>query len=166
MYANNIYQQSLKSIARYINKGLKWNDIGDASALERFRLINGLISKSAKGHYNFRLIAQSEPQIGFILLTYKDGTMEVLFNGISETSHKIPLFYYQGIQKYLQCLQLNIKVYGELQLMITIAMLQDPLHRNSDFAYAHLHSSTCLKTLLMCQIYADMSKALFLDSKV
>ena len=80
LYVNDIYQQSLKSIARYINKGLKWNDIGDASALERFRQIEDLISNTAKGHYNYKLITQSEPQIGFILLTYKDGTMEVLFN--------------------------------------------------------------------------------------
>lgn len=80
LYANDIYRQSLKLIARYINKGLKWNDIGDASALERFRQIEDLISNSAKGHYNYKLITQSEPQIGFILLTYKDGTMEVLFN--------------------------------------------------------------------------------------
>lgn len=80
LYANDIYQQSLKSIARYINKGLKWNDIGDASALERFRQIESLSSNSAKGHYNYKLITQSEPQIGFILLTYKDGIREVLFN--------------------------------------------------------------------------------------
>lgn len=81
LYANDIYQQSLRLIAKHINKGLKWNDIGDASALERFRQIAGLISSnSVKGRYNYKLITQTEPQIGFILLTYKDGTMEVLFN--------------------------------------------------------------------------------------
>lgn len=81
LYANDIYQKSLKTIAKNINSGLKWNDIGDASAIERFRQIDGLISPGfAKGRYNYKLITQSEPQIGFILLTYKDGTMEVLFN--------------------------------------------------------------------------------------
>lgn len=81
LYANDIYQKSLKTIAKYVNKGLKWNDIGDISALERFRQISGLVSSGyAKGRYNYRLINQSEPQIGFILLTYKDGTVEVLFN--------------------------------------------------------------------------------------
>lgn len=80
LYANDIYQQSLKLIAKYVNKGLKWNDIGDTSALERFRQIASLISNSAKGRYNYKLITQSEPQIGFILLTYKDGTMEAFFN--------------------------------------------------------------------------------------
>lgn len=80
LYDNDMYQQSLKMIAKYVNKGLKWNDIGDASAIERFRQIASLISNTSKGRYNFKLITQSEPQIGFILLTYKDGTMEVLFN--------------------------------------------------------------------------------------
>ena len=77
-YDNDVYQQSLKMIAKYVNKGLKWNDIGDASAIERFRQIASSISNNSKGRY--KLITQSEPQIGFILLTYKDGTMEVLFN--------------------------------------------------------------------------------------
>ena len=80
LYDNDVYQQSLKTIAKYVNKGLKWNDIGDASAIERLRQIASSISNNSKGRYNYKLITQSEPQIGFILLTYKDGTMEVLFN--------------------------------------------------------------------------------------
>lgn len=80
LYDNEAYQQSLKAVAKYVNKGLKWNDIGDSSAIERFRQIAGAVSANPKGHYNYRLIVQSEPQIGFILLTYKDGTREVLFN--------------------------------------------------------------------------------------
>lgn len=46
----------------------------------RFRQIASSISNTSKGHYNYKLITQSEPQIGFILLTYKDGTKEALFN--------------------------------------------------------------------------------------
>lgn len=80
LYDNNVYQQSLKMIAKYVNRGLKWSDIGDVSAIERFRQIASSISNNSKGHYNYKVITQSEPQIGFILLTYKDGTMEVLFN--------------------------------------------------------------------------------------
>ena len=80
LYDNDVYQQSLKIIAKYVNKGLKWNDIGDASATERFRKIFSSISTNPKGRYNYKLITQSEPQIGFVLLTYKDGTIEVLFN--------------------------------------------------------------------------------------
>ena len=72
LYDNDVYQQSLKMIAKYVNKGLKWNDIGDASAIERFRQIASAISNNSKGRYNYKLITQSEPQIGFILLTYKD----------------------------------------------------------------------------------------------
>lgn len=80
LYDNEGYLQSLKTIAKYVSKGLKWNDIGDASAVERFRQIADSISNSSKGRYNYKLITQSEPQIGFVLLTYKDGTREVLFN--------------------------------------------------------------------------------------
>ncbi len=80
LYAGDTYQQSFSKISKYINKGLCWKDVGDSSSIERFRKINKHISNNSKGHYYFRLIKQSEPQIGFILLTYKDGTKEVLFN--------------------------------------------------------------------------------------
>lgn len=80
LYGGETYQQSFSKIARYINKGLCWKDVGDSSAIERFRKINNLITNNSKGHYYYKLIQQTEPQIGFILLTYKDGTKEVLFN--------------------------------------------------------------------------------------
>ena len=80
LYCVETYYQSFTIIAKYIKKGLNWKDIGDASAIERFRKLDELIPDNAKGHYTYKLIRQSEPQIGFILLTYKDGTKEVLFN--------------------------------------------------------------------------------------
>lgn len=80
LYDGIMYQQSLTKIAKQINHGLTWKDIGDQSAIERFRRIDNCITDKYKEHYQFRLISQSEPQIGFILLTYKDGTTEVLFN--------------------------------------------------------------------------------------
>lgn len=80
LYGVVSYQQSFNKIVKYINKGLCWKDIGDSSATKRFRKINSLISNNPKGHYYYKLIQQSEPQIGFILLTYRDGTKEVLFN--------------------------------------------------------------------------------------
>lgn len=80
LYDGDTYEQSFVEIAKQINKGLSWKDIGDSTAITRFRKINALVTEKAKGHYNFRLIKQTEPQIGFILLTYKDGTTEVLFN--------------------------------------------------------------------------------------
>ena len=80
LYDGNSYQQSYSKIAKYVNQGLIWKDIGDSSALERFKKIDELIIEKSKGHYQYKLITQSEPQIGFIILTYKDGTTEVLFN--------------------------------------------------------------------------------------
>lgn len=80
LYYADTYQQSYSVIAKYIKKGLTWKDIGDKYAIERFRKINNAIVNNSKGHYSYKLIEQSEPQIGFILLTYKDGTKEVLFN--------------------------------------------------------------------------------------
>lgn len=80
LYDGDNYQNSFVEIGKQINKGLKWKDIGDSSAITRFRKINDSVSEKAKGHYSFKLIKQTEPQIGFILLTYKDGTTEVLFN--------------------------------------------------------------------------------------
>jgi hypothetical protein len=80
LYDGDTYQQSFGKISRYIEKGLCWKDVGDASAIKRFRKLNNLISNNFKGHYYYKLVQQSEPQISFILLTYKDGTKEVLFN--------------------------------------------------------------------------------------
>lgn len=80
LYNDESYLKSAKIIAEYVNKGLQWHDIGDESASERFEVIDAAVSKKYSGNYLYKLITQSEPQIGFILLTYKDGTKEVLFN--------------------------------------------------------------------------------------
>ena len=80
LYGIDTYIESYDLIAKYIIKGLNWKDIGDSSAIKRFQKLNALISNKSKGNYYYKLIKQSEPQIGFILLTYKDGTKEVLFN--------------------------------------------------------------------------------------
>lgn len=80
LYEGDTYQQSYRTIAKHINHGLIWKDIGDFSALERFRKISNHVADKCKGQYQYRLISQAEPQIGFIILTYKDGTTEVLFN--------------------------------------------------------------------------------------
>lgn len=80
LYEAVSYQQSFGEIAKYVDQGLTWKDIGDSSALERFRGISNQVSKKHKGNYQYKIISQSDPQIGFIILTYKDGTKEVLFN--------------------------------------------------------------------------------------
>ena len=80
LYDGDTYQRSYSKIAKHVNQGLTWKDIGDSSALVRFRKIDEHITERCKGHYQYKLITQSEPQIGFIILTYKEGTTEVLFN--------------------------------------------------------------------------------------
>ena len=80
LYNDESYKKSVKPIAEHINKGLQWHDIGDKSAAKRFEALDAAISKKTIGTYLYKLISQSEPQIGFILLTYKDVTKEVLFN--------------------------------------------------------------------------------------
>ena len=81
LYDTLSYQQSAAKIARQIEQGLTWKDVGDSTAIERFRKIESNIKESkSSGRYVFKLIRQGEPQINFVLLTYKDGTTEVLFN--------------------------------------------------------------------------------------
>lgn len=80
LYDAELYQQSIIKIAKQVNKGLIWKDIGDSTAIDRFRILDNQIADNCKGHYQYKTISQSEPQISFILLTYKDGTQEVLFN--------------------------------------------------------------------------------------
>lgn len=80
LYEDATYQQSFGKIAKHVNQGLTWKDIGDRTALERFRKISNQVSEKHKGRYEYKLITQLEPQIGFVILTYRDGTKEVLFN--------------------------------------------------------------------------------------
>ena len=80
LYNDESYLKPAKTIAEHVNKGLQWHDIGDESASKRFEEIDAAVSKKTNGEYLYKLITQSEPQIGFILLTYKDGTKEALFN--------------------------------------------------------------------------------------
>lgn len=80
LYDGYSYQESFSEIAKFVNQGLLWKDIGDSSAIDRFRRINNEVINKGNGNYQFKLIKQSEPQIGFVILTYKDGTVEVLFN--------------------------------------------------------------------------------------
>jgi len=81
LYDASGYQESAASIASWVKKGLTWIDVGDVDAIKRFQKIEGYVKiNSCQGSYQFRLIDHKEPQINFILLTYKDGTKEVLFN--------------------------------------------------------------------------------------
>ena len=81
LYNDTCYQQSVTKIASQIEHGLTWKDIGDTTAISMIIIIAKNIKKSkCNGQYSYKKISQTEPQIGFVLLTYKDGTTEVLFN--------------------------------------------------------------------------------------
>ncbi len=79
-YDVDLYQKSINKIAKQIDRGLTWKDLGDISAIDRFNNLKECIKNKNNSKYQFKIIQQSEPQIGFIILTYKDGITEVLFN--------------------------------------------------------------------------------------
>jgi hypothetical protein len=84
-YDTDTYLRMAPHIARCCSQRLRWKEIGDAAdAATRMRRIAALVPSAlgsdSKGQYQYKLITNSEPQINFILLTYGDGTAEVLFN--------------------------------------------------------------------------------------
>jgi hypothetical protein len=82
LYELPAYTNAARQIVQWTDRQLRWKDIGDASAIKRFRKIAEAVNASGKAarHYQYKLIAHNEPQINFILLTYIDGGSEVLFN--------------------------------------------------------------------------------------
>jgi hypothetical protein len=83
LYETAIYVGASRQIAEWTARELRWKDIGDSRAVARLREVELLAHEAAtrrKSHYQYRLISHSEPQINFILLSYPDGTTEVLFN--------------------------------------------------------------------------------------
>lgn len=81
LYSSTEYERAARDITQWTERTMRWKDIGDESALVRLRAIR---RQAAAGrhpdHYMFRLIGHAEPQINFILLSYRDGSTEVLFN--------------------------------------------------------------------------------------
>lgn len=83
LYLTDVYEDLLTNIAIYCGQQLIWKDIGDASALGRFRKIRKLLPLAVKekpARYKYRTIGHAEPQLNFILLEHVDGSKEVLFN--------------------------------------------------------------------------------------
>jgi hypothetical protein len=83
LYETVTYSGLARHVAHWSSRQLRWKDIGDAAAAPRMRAISALVSEASrkeKLHYQYKLIEHTEPQINFILLTYPDGTSEVLFN--------------------------------------------------------------------------------------
>ncbi|MCE2027496.1 hypothetical protein [Sessilibacter corallicola] len=82
-YKTSQYYEAKQQIANYSTRGMIWKDLGDRYALDRFRSIHKIsnkLSKSRESKYKFKLLIHNEPQINFIILEYKDGNREVLFN--------------------------------------------------------------------------------------
>jgi hypothetical protein len=83
LYDTTAYRDVSARVAEWAANGRRWKDIGDTRATERLRSNHKLASRSAgkrKSGYQYRLLTRDEPQINFILLTYEDGSTEVLFN--------------------------------------------------------------------------------------
>lgn len=82
-YDTDIYSKLNQQISIYVSKGLMWKDIGDPYGIDRLREIHKnaiALAKKNKNQYRYRLIKHNEPQLNFIILEYKNGTKEVLFN--------------------------------------------------------------------------------------
>jgi hypothetical protein len=83
LYDTSVYEHSERKIAEWTGREVRWKDIGDTRAADRLRRILGASEKSSTKHksgYQFKLLARNEPQINFTVLTYPDGSSEVLFN--------------------------------------------------------------------------------------
>lgn len=83
LYDTATYALAPRQIAEWAAKGLIWKDIGDQTAVRRLREIAARASGTAgrkRSRYQFRLIAHSEPQMNFAVLSYPDGSSETLFN--------------------------------------------------------------------------------------
>ncbi len=82
-YDTETYSETSRQAALHISQGLIWMEVGDKFAVGRFRsLWNATAALVGDGNvrYRYRLLAHQEPQINFIILEYKDGSSEVLFN--------------------------------------------------------------------------------------
>ncbi|WP_291441210.1 hypothetical protein [Desulfovibrio sp.] len=108
LYRSDEYKKYLLLIAENVEKGLIWRDIGDKYASKKFHITREHIStKNIKGSFQTRMIPISAPQITFLILGYRDGTKEALFNWdylspgaepcvlLSRDSNIIQMFSYQ-----------------------------------------------------------------------
>ncbi|MBV2183027.1 MAG: hypothetical protein KUL88_00595 [Rhizobium sp.] len=83
LYVSSAFEDLLNDIPAYCKSELIWKDIGDSRALSEFRQVRGRCvgsSEPRSTRYKYKLLSHVEPQINFILLEYRDGAKEVLFN--------------------------------------------------------------------------------------
>lgn len=80
-YKEEHYDNFQKLIIKYASKSLLCKEIGDEHALKRFRhIIKNIERENRDSRYKYKLLSHNEPQINFIILEYRDGLKEVLFN--------------------------------------------------------------------------------------
>jgi hypothetical protein len=83
LYETDIYDKLRQELPYHCGNGLIWKDIGDAvsaARLRQTRTVYATISRTKKNSYRFKLISHVDPQISFIILEYRDGAREALFN--------------------------------------------------------------------------------------
>jgi hypothetical protein len=83
LYESNIFNRLNRDIPSYCRDELIWKDLGDLGATAGLRDIHQRtmsINSGKAGRYKFKILTHTEPQINFILLEYKSGEKEVLFN--------------------------------------------------------------------------------------
>lgn len=108
LYRSEEYKKYLQLIAENVEKGLIWRDIGDKFAQKKFSITQKYLeNKDIKGSFQTRMISNCGPQITFLILGYRDGTKEVLFNWdylspgaepcvlLSRDANMIQMFSYQ-----------------------------------------------------------------------
>ena len=102
-YKTTTYQQfQNKIIESSSSTGLIWQDIGDHLALVRFKYIYKQATiHNINSHYYPKIIS-CEPQMNFILLTYKDDSKEVLFNWDYRGAGRDPIVLLSRDQEIIQ----------------------------------------------------------------
>lgn len=81
LYEHDSYLRSPPEIADAVRRGLRWKDIGDPAALPRLRAVAASAAHGKHAdRYEYRVIVHDEPQVTFTILTFSDGSREVLFN--------------------------------------------------------------------------------------
>lgn len=94
LYNTNVYNQISSEIANFVNNGGFWRDIGDEYAKKRFNFFEKNINTQYPqkvSNYKYKLILQTPSQINFIILNYKDGKKEVLFNWDFKSAGQNPI---------------------------------------------------------------------------
>lgn len=84
LYDTLAFEKADRRIADWAStQGRLWKDLGDSYSVQRFRETHVQASRLAgkrKTGYSYRLLGKGPPQLNFILLSYPDGSTEVLFN--------------------------------------------------------------------------------------